>query len=534
MTPKLKKTLKVALLTIVSFLFLIVAVIAFAIYFIFTPARLTPVVLKVANESLNARLDMERVELTFFSTFPQFGLRLKDGTLVTEPFGGMTDSLLCFGECVVTVNPVDYLRHNQINIQNLSLRKVSVYAFRDKAGRSNWDIMKTGTDSLVAGKENTSSSFNSEIDIKNVELKNANLIFDDRNTDVYVRVDDINLRLKASLRKGKSSLSLDFSNKNLLFWQQGELLANKVATSVSTDIQIDRATSTYELNNTMLTVNGIRLDADGSFVRDTAEKALSMDVRYGLHAPSVETILDMIPESILKKSQVNARGEVLVKGEVKGLYGGKHLPSVSLKVEVKDASAKYAGLPYGVDHFSANFEAYVDLMRTQPSYLDLRLFRFQGAHTDVLANLRIDDLLHAPLITFETKTTADLGALAKTFPWQKGVNLGGILRANVQLQCCLSAVKRRDIGRVKLTGELSLDDILIQDSLKGFDLSSNASFRFSGDNTLQAEAEINRLLLKSKQLSSSMERLSAQVTSSNPQDTTQIVELVCRMDMNKW
>lgn len=533
--PKLKKMLKVAILTIVSLLFLIVAIIAFAIYFIFTPARLTPVALKVVNESLNARMDMERVELTFFSTFPQFGLKLKDGTLVSESFGGCkADSLLRFGECVVTVNPLDYLRKNQISIHNLSLQDVFVYAFRDEAGRSNWDIMKAHTDSVVVEQEDSTSSFHSEIDIKHVELRNANLVFDDRNTDVYARVDDVNLQLKSSLTEGRSSLSLDFSNKNLVFWQQGELLINKVSSSVFTNILIDRETFTYELRNTALTVNGIRLDADGSFVRDTAEKTISMDVRYGLHAPSVETILGMIPESIMKKSRVKAQGAVLAKGEVKGTYGGKHLPTVSLKVEIKEASAKYAGLSYGIDNFSASFDAYVDLMRTQPSYLSLHLFRFQGVHTDVLANLRIDELLRSPLITFETKTTADLGALAKTFPWQEGVNLGGTLRADLRLQCSLSAVKRQDIGRIKLSGELNLDDILIQDSLKGFDFSSNASFRFSGDNTLQAEAEINRLSLKSKQLSSSMERLSAKVTSSNPQDTIQIVALECHMEMNKW
>lgn len=534
MTPKLRKTLKVALLTIVSFLFLILAIIAFVIYFIFTPAKLTPIVLKVANESLNARLDMERVDLTFFSTFPQFGLKLKEGTLVSESFGDKSDSLLRFGECVITVNPIDYLRNNRINIHNLSLWDVSVYAFRDEAGRSNWDIMKAGMDRVVVEKEDTSSSFNSEIDIKNVELKNAHLVFDDRNTDIYVRADDVNLRLRASLTKGKSSLSLDFSNKELLFWQQGELLASKVTTSVSTDILINRETSTYELKNTALTVNGIHLDVEGSFVRDTAEKAISMDVRYGLHAPSVETVLGMIPESVMKKSRVKAHGEVIVNGEVKGRYGDKYLPAISLKIEVKDASARYAGLPYGVDRFSAGLDAYVDLMRTQPSFLNLRLFRFQGAHTDILANLRIDELLRSPMITFETKTTADLGALAKTFPWQEGINLGGMLQADLRLQCSLSAVKRQDIGRIKLSGELNLNDILIQDSLKGFDFSSNASFRFSGDNTLQAEAEINRLWLKSNQLSSSMERLSAKVTSSNPQDTARIVDLVCQMEMNKW
>ena len=48
---------------------LLLVAIAFVINFIVTPKKLTPVVLDAANQTLNVHLDMESVELTFFSTF---------------------------------------------------------------------------------------------------------------------------------------------------------------------------------------------------------------------------------------------------------------------------------------------------------------------------------------------------------------------------------------------------------------------------------------------------------------------------------
>ena len=60
-------------------------------------------------------------------------------------------------------------------------------------------------------------------------------------------------------------------------------------------------------------------------------------------------------------------------------------------------------------------------MRHQPSYLNLKIFHFKGAHTEVLADAKVDDLLDDPLITFHTKSTVDLDALAKTFPLQESV-----------------------------------------------------------------------------------------------------------------
>lgn len=63
----------------------------------------------------------------------------------------------------------------------------------------------------------STNKFDSEIDIRQVELEHVNLIFDDRNTEVYSRIEDADLRLKLALTKGASSLGVEFENKNILF-----------------------------------------------------------------------------------------------------------------------------------------------------------------------------------------------------------------------------------------------------------------------------------------------------------------------------
>ncbi|MEG2573112.1 MAG: AsmA family protein, partial [Bacteroides sp.] len=234
MERKLKNTLKVTAITIGSLFTLSLIGIAFVINFVFTPAKLTPVVLNAANSSLNARLSMKSIEMTFFSTFPKFGLRVTDGMLVSKALHDSAtcrqDSLLSFSEAVVTVNPLAYLFDNKVSVHNILLKDASVYAYKDKQGRNNWDIMKP--DTAVVEIDTTTTKFNSEIDIKKVELENANIIFDDRDTGIYGKIDKANLQVGLSLAKEKSSLKLKFDNKNILFWQQGELLVNKIATSI--------------------------------------------------------------------------------------------------------------------------------------------------------------------------------------------------------------------------------------------------------------------------------------------------------------
>lgn len=95
-------------------------------------------------------------------------------------------------------------------------------------------------------------------------------------------------------------LALDFRNRNILFWQDGELLVNRVATRLRASVELDRAQRTLTLHDALLGINGTELDLTGTVRRDTAAAgALLLDLRYGLHAPSLETVLHMIPESVL-------------------------------------------------------------------------------------------------------------------------------------------------------------------------------------------------------------------------------------------
>ena len=535
MTKKVRNIIKISALSIGALLTLLMVAIALIINFIVTPEKLTPIVLDAANKSLNAQLKMESVELTFFSTFPQFGLKVKDGSLVSKALNDTswckTDSLLSFKECVITVNPIAYLKDNRISIYNLSLENASVYAYRDTSGRANWDIAQASADTLQ--QDTTSTHFDSEIEIKNVELKQANLVFDDRNTGIYSRIDDANLKLKLSLTKEGANLGLKFDNKNILFWQQGELLVNKMATSLRTTISVDRKTAVWKLDDTSLNVNGIQLDVNGAFKRDTVAKTIDMDIQYGLHAPSMETVLGMIPKAYVKDNKVSAQGEVTVNGTLKGAYGNKKLPALSLKIHIKEASAQYKGLPYGIDAFTADFEAYVDLMRKQPSFLNLKILHFKGAHTEILADGKVEDLLGDPLIQFHTESVVDLDALAKTFPLQESVTIRGKLDANLRIKCRLSSLKKQDIGRIKLAGKLDLKGFELKDTAKDFNFLGNATFRFRDNETLQAQMDICQLVLKSRMLNSEIDRLVANVSSTNPLDTTRIVSLQFDLEASK-
>ena len=73
----------------------------------------------------------------------------------------------------------------------------------------------------------------------------------------------------------------------------------------------------------------------------------------------------------------------------------------------------------------------------------------------------------------------------------------------------------------------------MKDTAKDFDFLVNATFRFRDNETLQAQMDVRKLVLRSRFLSSDIERLVANVSSTNPQDTNRIVSLQCDMEVSK-
>lgn len=538
MNKKVKKTLKITGISLGSFLLIVLAIITLAIHFIFTPEKLTPVVVQTANQSLNARVKLGSVDLTFFSTFPRFGLRVKDGILVSKALRDTLwqrrDTLTSFKRAILVVNPMDYLTQKRITVYRLTVDSARIYAHIDKEGHANWNILPDTTAAAPADTTTTDTTRLAPggIDIRRVAFHHATVTFDDRQARVFANLWDANLSLQARLQRGHSMLKMDFSNRNILFWQEGELLVNRISTRLQADLELNRRKRTLTLNDALLNVNGLELDLKGTLCRDTVERAADVNLQYSLHAPSLEAVIGLIPKSILKKETLNAKGEVIVNGTLKGLYGKGRLPLATLEMNINQASAHYKGMPYGIEEITADFFGQVDLMKQQPSYADLKIFHFKGAHTDILADARVDDLLGDPDIKFHTQSTIDLTALAQAFPLQEGINIQGKMDADIRLRCRLSSLKNKDLGRIKIGGKLSTESLVLKDSLRNFEFTSNASLAFIGNDKLGARIQIKSMNLRAPSLESSLDSLTATVTSTNPQDTTR-TNVECKLEMNR-
>ena len=542
MKPGLKKTLKVSLISLGSLLGLCIVAIAAVLWLVLTPSILTPMVEKAANTYLDADVKVGKVDVTFFSTFPRFTLKIDDGELVRHMAGADSmsssrpyrDSLLRFARCRVAFNPIPLLKDNRIVIGRVLLDSARVYAWRDSSGNANWNVMPAAGDTAMAEDSAQSGGFKPKsVVLRSLRISNADIIFNDRSTDVYAMVRDVNSRIRLGAGVRGAAAAVELSCGNLFFMQQRNVLVRRTALSMNTDVGFNADSMKVVLRNADLGINDISLSLNGTLRGDSARRAVDVDLAFGAVAPSVEKALNMIPESVVRHQDLTADGTVMLEGTVRGSYGNGLMPTVSLCLKIDDASAHYKGLPYGIDSLTADFDAFVDLAREQESYLDLKIFKLRGNDIDVLADAKVTELFEDPLIALNMRAGIDLGSIAKTFPLQEGIELSGVIDADLKVRTRLSTVKNQDFGRIFAAGKLDMDRVSVKDTARGLDAVGDIDLKFFGGKALGLSGDVSELHLKSPWANAVADSLQLKVISTRPRDTTQVFRIKADFRMNR-
>lgn len=462
----MKKILKWVSISVLSLLILIFMAIGIVLNFVFTPTKLTPLVENTAEEFLNADIRFEKIELTFFSTFPNLGLQLSNAMIVTGAGRDsisqsvMTDSLLTVENCLITVNPIAYLQENKIEIREFILDNPHIYAYVDTLGVPNWDIVKSTTDTLTSDADTSAFQFNSTVDLKNIRIINGKMTFDDRSTHIYTRIDGLDMEIGGAFLGRTADLKLKLATRNVLFWQEGALLVNKLALGLETEMKVDRDSLLYTLNKAVFDVNGLKFGAGGTMKADSVTRTLDVDLKYGIHIPSLKTILDLVPDTILKKDrQVEVRGEVLCKGTIKGIYGKKKIPVLTSEFKIDSGYIAYEGMPSKVEELSMDFYAVVDLQKEQPSYLKLNRLCLKAPSTDIDISADITELVTDPVIKSKIVAKLDLASLSKMFPFAEGIICKGKVDMALKTDVLLSDIQAADYGKLKLGGKCMFKDV---------------------------------------------------------------------------
>ena len=145
----MKKALKIFGITLGCIILLLAIVIGSALWVVFTPERLTPIVRNVASEYVKCEHHIGKVELTFFSTFPHFGLAIDSLTVVNPVEGAPSDTVLSVPHAITSVDVMALLNENTLSIPTLRMPDLQANIYIAADGQANYDILALPQDTTT-------------------------------------------------------------------------------------------------------------------------------------------------------------------------------------------------------------------------------------------------------------------------------------------------------------------------------------------------------------------------------------------------
>lgn len=479
MKQKLIHILKKAGIVLVALVVLLAASIGFVFQFVLTPEKITPKVVKALNENLNAELALKSVELTFFKTFPSFKLELEDGSVVKRMESAKDslldprqDTLIQFDYAVVSVNPIAFLR-DKIQVNRFSFENPRIYALVTVDGRVNWDILKpTDTVEIIADSLETRAEkeeFKASINLEDISIVNGELIFDDRYTENYFQTQGFDLDLRAKYNPEKILLDMDVNSEDIVFRKKEGTFTDNIEVNLVTELEVDRASKNIEIDKAHFALNDLAFEVSGRLQPNRPEKQVDVDLDLALEVPSLNTLIDLIPETVFDKTEkYKAGGEALITAEIKGIYKKGTLPSIQSNLLIKNGSLSYNNKPNPVELIQVDADLFIPPDKGAESNFNIRDARLKGVGTDLKVSGTGKDLFNRGEMALKFNGKVDLEAFEKTFPLKKKIDLEGRGDVSLSADFNLADLKAQDYGRIQALGQLDLEGVRVnnpEDSL---------------------------------------------------------------------
>lgn len=546
---KINKKVVTTIIVIAVTLFFILPGIGFSIlnWGVLPPEKLTPLVIEQTNKFLDAHLDCERIELTYFETYPHLGIRLTNGHLIShaaedstaheEELAIPSDSLLAFKTAVISLRPTDFLFGGKITIGEFSLEEPRFYGYVNKKGAANWDIYSSEPDSAETDKKPLPP-----IDLQKVRISNGRFTYDDREADLFAEINGFFLNMDGSLTDGKNKLDIETGSTSILFSSPTYTLENKLALKLKSQLLLSDNFNTITLNDAELLVNNLPFTANGAVSSLPPLKQTKIDMEVGLKVSDMNDLLKFIPDAYFQhREKIEAKGAVIVEGNIHGYLGDSIVPSVNLCCKIENGSYHVKGLKQGIDTLQMDMDLHLNGMYPDSSFVSLEQLTLKGLTTSLDMNGKVTNLLTSPNIDTNIKGKIDFTRLAKEFLNPDTLFLQGVMDADLSASFNVDDLLNSQYGKVHASGRLNIDtlkayskplgmDVFITNAAFSVDSTQLSSSYLENKDLLSITLSVDSLNVKYQDdISTNISRLAIQAKTSPVIDTTAVIPMTAQL-----
>lgn len=442
----MKKFIKIIGIILLVFIGLLIA----APFFL--EAKIGDLIRSNVNNNVNAELDFTAANLSLIKSFPNADLALEHISLVNRaPFEG--DTLFAAEEVHLTMAISELFKGQSepIVIKNLSVNGANIHVKVSEDEVANYEI---GKDSGAETTSETSEGFT--LDLQSYDISNSRVVYDDVAAGVYLVVSEIQHNGTGDLSASTSELDTH-TDALVTFELDSTNYLNKNRVKLDALIGIDLAKDKYTFLKNEALVNQLPLVFDG-FVK-VNENSQDIDISFKTPSSDFKNFLAVIPETYSKNIEnVKTSGNFMVQGEFTGRVDEAHIPKFNISINSDNASFKYPDLPKSVSNVFIDTKIINATGLVEDTYVDIDKLSFKIDSDTFNMVAKIKELMGNTKVNAHMDGQMNLANIEKAYPVPDGLDLKGILNADITTAFDMASIEKKRYGNTETTGRLNLRD----------------------------------------------------------------------------
>ena len=436
----------------------IIIALSIACYLIFTPARLTAIAHQVADQYVTCEYELDEVELTYFSTFPYFGVSVKDVCLINPMEGAQSDTLVAVPELLVSLKLIDAI-HGNICIKRFHLRDATANIYIAADGTTNFDVFKSEDDNEEEEEDEGGWQLKSVRWEEDLKVSARHLSFVDEKDTIAASLDEASIVLASQKRDDLDGARLDLNAQHVCATLKGEEYAQDLELRLHLPVYYKNLEHVY-IDKAKLQVNDFGLLLDGEAgTPDLSSGVYTCDATVSTDgAWQIQEILALVPERFKASlKDIKVDGLMALEANVKGTYADSIMPVLTAHLDIKEGKGAYKPLPYTVRDLQLDADARLDLNKQQPSTVTINKLSAKTKESRIAAKGKVEDLLEDMLLDLHLDIDANLPDFAYFMP--KEMDLKGQTKGKANAKIRLSDLSEMRLEKGTIDADLTLTDI---------------------------------------------------------------------------
>lgn len=406
------------------------------------------------NNSVEAVVDFEDANLSFFRSFPNLNFRLTNFSVIGEnQFEGVP---LVTGENFdIAIDLMAAIKGN-VAIKSINLDKpdINIYVLED--GSANYDIV------AASEEETTSESSDFQVELQSYEIEEGRIHYNDQSLKMVTTLANINHSGKGNFTADIFDLDTETEIKYTSLKYDGIQYLDSATVNLDAIFNANLTEQKYTLKDNDLLINDLKLNADG-YIQLTDGDDINMDLSFAAPDNEFKELLSLLPNAYSEDfRKVDADGEFEFKGFVTGLLNTvkEQYPAFEVNLNIKDADFQYPDLPVGINKINTATKVSNPGGSLDGTFVDVEQFSMLVGKDPVEGYLKLKTPLSDPNVDTRIKANLDLSNLSKAYPMDGVREMAGRIVADITAKAKQSDIEQENYSNVNMAGRTELQDVL--------------------------------------------------------------------------